>query len=388
MKHEGENAPSFSPEYNLGARGEKKMRGIICALAGAVALAGSAFAQAPDIAKIKADAEAGNAKAQGQLGEAYMYGAGIPKDEAAAVKWMTKAAEAGDGTGQARLGQMLQNGWCGLTPNPAEAVKWFTKAAEQGHPGGQSQLGQAYLFGKGVAKDEKLAAKWLALAAKGGVPSAQGYYAYLLGNGLGVERNLEEALAWCKKGAAADDPGAKQTLPYIQRAIDAESKTPKSFLGITFGDQINTVTKYKATKTSDGTAVSHFADIKKPFRKFQGSLKIFGTVMTGKIFMFTADSKSFPNEATKEEVDEEFQKTCDVIAKKFETKFEEVKQKKSSFSVREAECLVGMLRINLKVEKCGTYTLKLAVTHMALEKLAKQEVKAEQEKQGDGSDAL
>ncbi len=63
------------------------MRGIICALASAVALAGSAFAQAPDIAKIKADAEAGKAEAQGQLGEAYLFGDGIQKDEAAAVKW-------------------------------------------------------------------------------------------------------------------------------------------------------------------------------------------------------------------------------------------------------------------------------------------------------------
>ena len=364
------------------------MRGIICALAGAVALVGSAFAQAPDIAKIKADAEAGNVKAQGQLGEAYMYGAGIPKDEAAAVKWMTKAAEAGDGTGQARLGQMLQNGWCGLTSNPAEAVKWFTKAAEQGHLGGQSQLGQAYLFGKGVAKDEKMAAKWLALAAKGGVPSAQGYYAYLLANGLGIERNLEEALAWCKKGAEAGDPGAKQTLPYIQRAIDAEMKTPKSFLGITFGDQINTVTKYKATKTSDGSAVNHFADMKKPFRRFKGSLNVFGTVKTGKIFKFECYSEEYPKEWTKEDAWDEFQKTCEVIAKKFDSKFVEVKVDESLLATtwdKTAECLVGMLKIHMEV---SVGKMKLEVTHLGLEKVAKQEVKAEIDAQGDGSDAL
>ena len=360
----------------------------ISALAGAIVLAGSAFSQAPDITKIKADAEAGNADAQARLAIVYFNGNGVAKDEREALKWVQKAAAGGSALGQLNLGNMYLNGGCGLKQDPSEAFKWFTKSAEQGHRGGQCMMGESYLFGQGVKKNEQEAAKWFALAANTGSPRAQGYYAYMLANGLGIERNLEEALAWCKKGAEAGDPAAKQTLPHIQRAFDAEANTPKSFLGITFGDQINTVTKYKATKTSDGTAVSHFADIKKPFRKFQGSLKIFGTVMTGKIFMFTADSKSFPNEATREEVDEEFQKTCDVIAKKFETKFEEVKQKRADFSVREAECLVGMLKINMKVEKCGTYTLKLAVTHMALEKLAKQEVKAELEKQGDGSDAL
>lgn len=51
----------------------------ISSLAGAIVLAGSAFAQAPDITKIKADAEAGNAEAQARLAIAYFNGNGVAK---------------------------------------------------------------------------------------------------------------------------------------------------------------------------------------------------------------------------------------------------------------------------------------------------------------------
>lgn len=53
----------------------------ISSLAGAIVLAGSAFAQAPDITKIKADAEAGNAEAQARLAIAYFNGNGVAKDQ-------------------------------------------------------------------------------------------------------------------------------------------------------------------------------------------------------------------------------------------------------------------------------------------------------------------
>ena len=360
----------------------------ISSLAGAIVLAGSAFAQAPDITKIKADAEAGNAEAQARLAIAYFNGNGVAKDEREALKWVQKAADGGSALGQLNLGNMYLNGGCGLKQDPSEAFKWFAKSAEQRHRGGQCMLGESYLFGQGVKKSEQDAAKWFALAAKAGSPRAQGYYAYMLANGLGIERSLEEALAWCKKGAEAGDPGAKQTLPHIQRAFDAEAKTPKSFLGVTFGDQINTVTKYKATKTSDGSAVSHFADMKKPFRRFKGSLNVFGTVKTGKIFKFECYSEEYPKEWAKEDAWNEFQKTCEVIAKKFDSKFVEVKVDESLLATtwdKTAECLVGVLKIHMEV---SVGKMKLEVTHLGLEKVAKQEVKAEIDAQGDGSDAL
>lgn len=358
------------------------MRGIIYALASAVVLAESAFAQAPDMAKIKAGAEAGNAKAQGQLGEAYLYGAGIPKDEAAAVKWMTKAAEAGDGTGQARLGQMLQNGWCGLTPNPAEAVKWFTKAAEQGHPGGQSQLGQAYLFGKGVAKDEKMAAKWLALAAKGGVPSAQGYYAYMLANGMGVEKNIEEALSWCKKAAEAGDAGAKQTLPHIQRVMEMESKTPKSFIGVEFGKKIEEIgCQGNALKTSDGSAVHNYLRNGKKFRKFTdyNRMEVFGSITSHEVFKFNWHSEEFPKGTTRKDACDEIVKTCEVISKKFNGEYSE---KSGVYTI-----IFGWMKITIEYDSMGRY-LNMWVINSSYESKAKREVEALKDAEGDGSDAL
>ena len=47
----------------------------------------------PNIDRIRAAAEAGDAKAQFQLAICYMKGAGVPRDFAQGVVWIRKAAE-------------------------------------------------------------------------------------------------------------------------------------------------------------------------------------------------------------------------------------------------------------------------------------------------------
>ena len=113
--------------------------------------------------EIKADAEKGDATAQGNLGVMYAKGNGVAKDEAEAVKWFRKAADQGDASAQNHLGEMYANGE-GVAKDEAEAVKWYRKAADQGHASAQSNLGGMYYNGNGVAKDETEAYKWWLLA--------------------------------------------------------------------------------------------------------------------------------------------------------------------------------------------------------------------------------
>ena len=49
------------------------------------------------IKKLRADAEQGDADAQYALGNAYWYGGGVDKDQRAAMRWYSKAAEQGRG---------------------------------------------------------------------------------------------------------------------------------------------------------------------------------------------------------------------------------------------------------------------------------------------------
>lgn len=354
----------------------------IGALAGAILLVGSSFAQAPDITKIKADAEAGNADAQARLAIAYFNGNGVAKDEREALKWVQKSADGGSALGQLNLGNMYLNGGCGLKQDPSEAFKWFTKSAEQRHRGGQCMMGESYLFGQGVKKNEQEAAKWFALAANAGSPRAQGYYAYMLANGMGVEKNIEEALSWCKKAAEAGDAGAKQTLPHIQRVMEMESKTPKSFIGVEFGKKIEEIgCQGNALKTSDGSAVHNYLRNGKKFRKFTdyNRMEVFGSITSHEVFKFNWHSEEFPKGTTRKDACDEIVKTCEVISKKFNGEYSE---KSGVYTI-----IFGWMKITIEYDSMGRY-LNMWVINSSYESKAKREVEALKDAEGDGSDAL
>ena len=88
--------------------------------------------------------------------------------EAIAVQRFRKAAEQGQGWGQYNLGECYLKGTC-VSKDEAEAVKWFRKAAEQddSYAGfAQYELGRCYIYGWGVPQDIIEAEKWLRAAAQ------------------------------------------------------------------------------------------------------------------------------------------------------------------------------------------------------------------------------
>jgi len=76
-------------------------------------------------------ADAGNARAQTRLGDAYMEGRGIPRDDAAAGRWYEKAALQGETGAQVKLAAMYVNG-NGVLRNNNLAYVWFGTAARLG----------------------------------------------------------------------------------------------------------------------------------------------------------------------------------------------------------------------------------------------------------------
>ena len=65
------------------------------------------------------------------LGEAYLNGNGVKKDEAEAVSWFRKAADGGDTDGQRELGHALAAGQ-GTKADVVEACRWLSAAAQKG----------------------------------------------------------------------------------------------------------------------------------------------------------------------------------------------------------------------------------------------------------------
>jgi hypothetical protein len=125
--------------------------------------------QLPDLAQIKAAAEAGDAEAQDKLAESYWWHFNFP----AAVEWARKAAEQGVPHAQWPLGEMLLNGKpkmgesaSAVQKAPDEALKWFLLAANQGFRDAQSMLGTCYEHGTGAKQDSVEAYKWYRLASQ------------------------------------------------------------------------------------------------------------------------------------------------------------------------------------------------------------------------------
>ncbi len=112
-------------------------------------------------------ADAGDARAQSNIGVMYDNGDVVAEDDVEAVRWFTLSAEGDFPTGQFNLANMFAEGK-GVAQDFGIAVRWFQAAARQGHPQAQMSLMQVYYYGDGVTQDHGLAYMWLAIAAESG----------------------------------------------------------------------------------------------------------------------------------------------------------------------------------------------------------------------------
>ena len=192
-------------------------------------------------------AEAGDARAQNDLGRCYCKGIGVAQDYNEAVKWWTKAseqlglrvveyygkagaqdykeavnwltraAEQGDADAQRSLGCCYCEG-IGLTRDCKEAVKWWTKSAEQGNAEAQYDLGRRYWWGcNGYTKDYEKAFKWLTKAAEQGNADAQANLGVCYAWGTGATKDYKESVKWLTKAAEQGNAEAKYNLRQLEK---------------------------------------------------------------------------------------------------------------------------------------------------------------------------
>ena len=89
-----------------------------------------ASAQSTEFDVLRRKAEAGDAKAQFDLAEAYSEGNGVTKDSTKGMEWLRRSALQGYAGAQVVLGYMYQKG-INIEKDPSEAAKWYKKAASQ-----------------------------------------------------------------------------------------------------------------------------------------------------------------------------------------------------------------------------------------------------------------
>jgi len=133
------------------------------------------------------------------LGKAHHEGEGVVKDNAAAVKLWTQAANQGHAGAQYELGKAHHEGE-GVVKDNAAAVKLWTQAAQQGHAGAQYELGNAYYLGEGVIRSHAAAVSWWIQAAERGNAGAMMNLGGAYESGKGISEDPVAAHTWEELG--------------------------------------------------------------------------------------------------------------------------------------------------------------------------------------------
>lgn len=134
---------------------------------------------------------------EARLGTMYLDGDGVQQDYDEALRYLTRAASAGDALAQNSLGYMYGMGK-GVERDYYKAVKWYKEAAMQGYATAQYNMGFMYELGQGVEQDYNKAIEWYKKAAAQGYQDAQKNLDRLYENG--------GASQTASKKSTADDP--------------------------------------------------------------------------------------------------------------------------------------------------------------------------------------
>jgi len=154
------------------------------------------------------DAEKGDPKAQYNLGNCYLKGIGMEKNDQLAVKWYTASAVQGNPEAQNNLGICYERGW-GCEKDASIAFQWFGKAAEKKYSLAQFNLGLCYEQGIGTEVNLEKAASCYRLAAEKGTHEAMNNLALCYEHGYGVEIDQKRALNLFLESANRGDAQAE-----------------------------------------------------------------------------------------------------------------------------------------------------------------------------------
>jgi TPR repeat protein len=142
-----------------------------------------------------------------------------------AAAWFRKAADQGFAPAQAALGELYLKGE-GVPRDDEEAFKWLSRAAAQGRPEAQVQAGRMYAEGRGVAANARAAARLFKAAARQGDDEGQRLLAVAYAEGSGVRRSEAKAVALLRAAADKGNAQAEVNLVRLQASLALVSIEP------------------------------------------------------------------------------------------------------------------------------------------------------------------
>ncbi|MCH9715744.1 MAG: SEL1-like repeat protein, partial [Gammaproteobacteria bacterium] len=156
------------------------------------------------------------------LGQMYLYGYGVLKNNQRAIQSLSKSADQGFLPAQKLMAryELIHE------KNPSNALKWFKKAAEKGDLKAQLYCAAAYHFGVGVSKNKDKARRYDIMAAKQGNSLAQASLAeHFLESRHASNKRL--GMIWVKRAVKQKEPEAE----YLLAEVYLEGKLAHKDLG-------------------------------------------------------------------------------------------------------------------------------------------------------------
>ena len=172
-------------------------------------------------------AEAGDADAAFNLGQAYRLGKGVALDLSQAQNWLERAARKGHVDAQTTLGLLLfQNG------NRVSAIRWLSRAAEAGEARALLMVGTALYNGDGITADPIKAYAYVSRAAAQGLAPAKATLADM-DQVMPLEQR-KRGVALAKQMVATKKPAEAPALPKTAakpaapKPVPPKSSAPKA----------------------------------------------------------------------------------------------------------------------------------------------------------------
>jgi predicted Zn finger-like uncharacterized protein len=198
----------------------------------------------------------GHADAMFKLGAMYAAGTGVQRNQSQAVRWYRSAIAAGNTLAMVNLGVMFEYGPSGL-PNEDEesaptgrrvpqrgvipkradtgvtkdvnaAAKLYQQAAELGNSMGMFNLARAYENGQGMPQDYQKALHWYKESSLHGYTDAMRNLHDLYVFGKGVTKDVEEGERWMRRAA---EMGNKEAAEFMKK-IDYARRFPQDLMPV------------------------------------------------------------------------------------------------------------------------------------------------------------
>lgn len=171
-------------------------------------------ADTPDLKALTAQAEGGDTAAQVALAIRYRDGSGVAEDNALALQWAHRAADAGNADAMDFVGFAYLRGSV-VKRSPEIAFGYFKAAAEKSAQAAFN-LGQCYFGAQGTEQDiPKALEHWKKAAAKGHGRAASTAAMALL-SGEGVAPDAAEARRLAERAVELNDPSGLVVLGEMQ----------------------------------------------------------------------------------------------------------------------------------------------------------------------------